>query len=102
MSWASWLFPVEGFFQDALHKVLQLEAVLAGVDLEAAVEVGRDFESRCWDWWWWSGCHGVKINYLINCADAVVLPFVRVMVVTSHFSSGSLALNALRVSMWVV
>lgn len=56
---ASWFFAIEGLFQDALHEVLKLEAVLAGVDFEAAVEIGGDFESRRWDWWWWSG-HGRK------------------------------------------
>ena len=61
MSWASWLLAVEGFFQDALHEVLELEAVLAGVDFEAAVEIGRDFEGRCWWWFGWGEGHGVKI-----------------------------------------
>ena len=36
----SWLFAVERFLQDALHEALQLVSVLAGVDFEAAVEIG--------------------------------------------------------------
>jgi len=37
---ASWLFTVEGFLQYALDEVLHFEAVLAGVDFEAAVKIG--------------------------------------------------------------
>ena len=44
----SWLFAVEGFFQDALHEVLKLEAVLAGVDLDAPMKIGAYF--KCADW----------------------------------------------------
>jgi hypothetical protein len=44
----SWLFTVEAFLQYALHEVLQLVALLAGVDFDAAVKIGADFE--CADW----------------------------------------------------
>jgi hypothetical protein len=48
MSWVSWLFAVERFFEDALHEVLQLVTLLAGVNFNAAVKIGADFE--CADW----------------------------------------------------
>ena len=57
MSWVSWAFTVKGFFKNALHEVLQLVSVLAGVDFEAAVKIGRDFESRRWWWFGWGGVH---------------------------------------------
>jgi hypothetical protein len=49
MSWVSWLFAVEGFFEDTLNEVLHLETVLAGVNLEAAVEIGGYFEGCGWN-----------------------------------------------------
>ena len=61
-SYALRLLAVEGFFQDALHEILKLKTVLAGVDLEAAVEIGRDFKGRCWRWFGWRECHGVKLR----------------------------------------
>jgi hypothetical protein len=53
MSWVSWLFAVKGFFEDALHEVLQLVALLAGVDFYAAVKVGANFECADWRLGWW-------------------------------------------------
>jgi hypothetical protein len=44
MSWVSWAFTVEGFFEDALNEVLQAKAVLNGVDFKAAVKIGGDLE----------------------------------------------------------
>jgi hypothetical protein len=43
MSWASWLFAVKGFFEDALNEVLEAIAVLDCVDFEAAVKIGAYF-----------------------------------------------------------
>ena len=44
----SWLFAVEGFFKNALDEVLESKAVLNGVNLEAAVEIGGDLEGGRW------------------------------------------------------
>lgn len=57
----SWFFAVKGFFQHFLHEVLELVSVLAGVDFEAAVEIGGDFEGRRWWWFGWGECHGVEL-----------------------------------------
>ena len=56
------LLAVERLFKDSLDEVLELVTVAASVDLEPAVKVGGDFESRCWDWWWWSDGHGIKLE----------------------------------------
>jgi hypothetical protein len=54
----SWLFTVEGFFEDTLDEVLQSVAVLNCVDFEAAVEIGGDLE-RCGGRGRWGDCgHG--------------------------------------------
>lgn len=72
MRMVSWFFAVEGFFQHALDEILELKAVLAGVDFEAAVEIGGDFEGRSW-WWFWRGeCHGVKLRQFRKLAALVL------------------------------
>jgi hypothetical protein len=49
MSWVSWLFAVEGFFEDTFNEVLESVAVLNCVNLEAAVEIGGYFEGCGWN-----------------------------------------------------
>jgi hypothetical protein len=44
MSWVSWAFAVEGFFEDTFNKVLEAKAVLNCVDFEAAVKIGGDLK----------------------------------------------------------
>ena len=58
MSWVSWLFTVEGFFEDALDEVLEAKAVLDCVNFEAAVKIGGDLEG-CGGRGRWGDCgHG--------------------------------------------
>ena len=61
MSWVSWFFTVEGFFEDTFNKVLEAKAVLNRVDFEAAVEIGGDLEGGSGQWRWRSCGHSGKI-----------------------------------------
>lgn len=63
MMMASWLFAVKRLFKNALNEILELVSLLAGVDLEAAVEVGRDFKGRCRRWFGWSECHNLICSF---------------------------------------
>jgi len=55
----SWLFAVKAFLQYALDEVLESVAVLNGMNLEAAVEIGGDLEGGGGRGRWGDCCHGI-------------------------------------------